>query len=116
MGIRGKKRLITWGYLIVSTIILGIIASTSESGGTVAFFVFLIILNLIASRWITRALHKSFIAVAQCSDCGTMFDLNGKWKCSCGYVASRHAFDLCSNCKGSFRYIPCPKCEVALDI
>lgn len=116
MGIRGKKRLITWGYVIGSTIILVIIAPASGSGGASAFFGFLIIINLIASYWITRALHKSFIAVAQCSHCGTMLDLYGKWKCGCGYVASRHAFDKCNNCKGSFGYIPCPKCEVAIDI
>jgi len=116
LGIRGKKRLITWGYIIASTILLAIIASAMGNGGASAFFVFLIIINLIASYWISRALQKSLIAVAQCPHCGTMLDLYGKWKCTCGYISPRHAFDTCKNCKGSFGFIPCPKCEVAIDI
>ena len=116
LGIRGKKRLITWGYILGSTLLLIIIASAMGSEGAWVFFGFLIIINLIASRWIIRSLHKSLIAVAQCSHCGTMLDLYGKWKCTCGYISPRHAFDTCKNCKGSFGYIPCPKCEVAIDI
>ncbi|MGB7290944.1 MAG: hypothetical protein WBD99_02060 [Thermodesulfobacteriota bacterium] len=116
MGIRSKKRLITLGYVIGSTALLALIAGGSGSEGATVFFGFLIIINLIASYWITRYLHKSLIAVAQCSSCGTMLDLVGKWKCTCGYVAQRHVFDKCKNCKGTFGYIPCPKCEVAIDI
>ena len=118
LNIRSKKRQITWIYVIASTVVLLILAYSPGPGneGTTAFYGFLMIMNWIAAYWIAKRLHKSFITVAQCPECDTMLDLFGKWKCTCGYISSRHAFDKCKNCGGSFGYIPCPKCEVAIDI
>lgn len=116
LGIRGKKMFISWVYIVGTTILLSIIAAILRSGSASAFFVFLIIINVIASYWISSALQKYLIVVAQCPHCGTMLDLYGKWKCTCGYISPRHAFETCKNCKSSFEFIPCPKCEVAIGI
>ena len=120
MRVGTKRKLITWGYLIGSSILLYAIGDTGNKPEPDIFF-WLIWLNLIFTFWVVRIalrIQKALIPSLACKNCGTVLDLTGHWKCSCGYTLQRprHAFDRCKNCGAKMGYFNCPKCDTSIDL
>lgn len=120
MSLGPKRRLITWGYFLGSTFVL-VLLNGSQPGGTVGFFGWLVLANIVCTFWIVKIglrLQKAIIPSVTCKNCGTLLDLTGLWKCSCGYTSQRprHAFDTCQNCGAHMSYFNCPKCDTSIDL
>lgn len=111
-SIRTTRRLWFCGYWLVVNAVL-LLLSLVGSG-----FALLFALHAVLTIVLRRQLMKAFVSTAACYHCGAEIDLaHVVWKCGCGYQrAGSHIFDRCPHCRAYTAYVPCPHCQVSLDI
>lgn len=94
------------------------LAIGAESVACLLFIIFLGYLITIPINPIPKLVEVRAIQEAVCLDCGEMMDLVGVYSCGCGYLSwqPRHAFLPCVNCKRTFAWLVCGRCEASIVI
>jgi len=115
MPVRYQRWLFRMVYILIGSVLLA--ASTLDATHTAVYLILFIILSFCCPRlviWLEVLLFR----YARCRACGIHFDLVDRWRCSCGYISSkhRHLFRGCRRCKSHFPYVRCPRCSVSVDI
>lgn len=73
---------------------------------------FLLLFHLLTFRRLplARLVQQLLIRTHRCRQCGLEMEMVESWKCSCGYIAERHAFSPCPQCGKGFAWIGCSRC------
>ncbi len=123
MDVRMKRilvRVMTHGVsmaLLLSGAALGTVSK--DPGWSVSFgLILLIYLATMRVNPVPLILERKLIQLVECDACGESFDMVSTWSCGCGFVhwKPRHAFSRCSNCKGEFNWVQCPRCENGINL
>jgi hypothetical protein len=123
MGVRGKRRLVAFCYhsavsiLCAGGIYIGAIFDSPTMART---FAFLLLFHVLTFRIVpvSRWLQETLIREVECYACGSVIELEGTYKCGCGYIShrERHVFSPCPMCGKYYSWVVCPMCETSITI
>jgi len=125
MSLKTKRLLIRFivHLPIIGLLMIALLISNNTSNTSSIAFLGLIVLLYLATLRINPLpgiIERRKIQEVHCWACGEIIKLVDTWACSCNFVTwePRHAFSPCPNpdCKKTYAWLVCPRCERSIPI